>query len=95
MRTIKELLQVMLDNPQHFDSGLCYWIGNCYLSGLINGKEHSILDIYIEKNKPSTFSSFERFKQELLIRSFWWKKGDIKPRIEWLKKHIKKNSWKN
>ena len=45
MRTIKELLQVMLDNPQHFDSGLCYWIGNCYLSGLINGKEHSILDI--------------------------------------------------
>ncbi len=92
MRTIKELLQVMLDNQKYFVSGLCNLVDNICLKDLISMKEHRILLNYVKENKPSTFSSFERFKQEICAEAYWWKKGNINPRIKWLKKHIKQNS---
>jgi len=38
---------------------------------------------YIKKNKPLNFRT-------LLGCSYYWKTGDIKPRIKWLEKHINK-----
>lgn len=89
MRTIKELLQIMLDNQQYFQTGLCGWSNSIKLSST---EEYDKLHSYIRNNKPSAFSSFERFTQELNLEPYWWKKGNIKPRINWIKKHIKKNS---
>ena len=92
MRTIKELLQIMLDNPQHFDEGLCRWTNNLYIENLINGNEYWTLIDYIKANRPSIFSSFDVFKQKIIGQSYYyWGIGKIEPRIEWLKKHINKN----
>ena len=92
MRTIKELLQIMLDNPQHFEYGLCMWAINLCEEGLITGKERKLLKDYIKVNEPFIFSSFDVFKEKVIDQSYYyWGIGKIEPRIEWLKKHINKN----
>ncbi len=91
MRTIKELLQIMLDNPQHFDYGLCRWAVNLYCGELITSEEYWILRNYIKVNKPFIFSSFDVLNQRISSNPYYWKVGKIEPRIEWLKKHINKN----
>lgn len=89
MRTIKELLQLMLDNPQLFDRGLCFWTNGLYGAGLIGLYELDELDDYIAKNRPSMFSSIDAYLRS--NTGYYWKCGRIKPRIKWLKKHIVKN----
>lgn len=91
MRTIKELLQIMLSNPQHFDEGLCRWTNNLYSRELINGKEYWVLKDYIKANKPFIFSSFDVLNQRISSSPYYWEVGKIEPRIKWLKKHINKN----
>ena len=49
-RSIKELLQLMLDNQDCFDRGLCYWIVNLYYKGKISYSELNLLSVYIIKN---------------------------------------------
>lgn len=90
MRSIKELLQIMLDNKQYFFSGLCSWSNEIHCNGLINGYEWKTLREYIDKNRPSKFSSIDAFKSRK--SGYYWKNGNINPRIKWIKKHIKKNS---
>lgn len=85
MRTIKELLQLMLDNVDVIkdrEKGLCYVINYLFGNQIINSNEQDILDVYINDNKP--------WYKTLHI--FWWKPGDIAPRKRWLEKHIKKQS---
>jgi hypothetical protein len=89
-RSIKELLQLMLDNQHCFDEGLCKWASKLYPVGIITLAEFFILLNYIRANKPSMFSSFEGFKWR--FRKYYWKPGNIVPRIKWLLYHIKKNS---
>ncbi len=84
-RTIKELLTVMLENI-HFESGLCWWICNLYWKGIISSKEYHILKDYVLSNKPITF--YRMFGK----LDYYWRVGNINPRIRWIKKHIKKNS---
>ena len=60
MRTIKELLQVMLNNQKFFRTGLCAWANSIEFSSI---EEYDRLHNYIKENKPSAFSSLERFSQ--------------------------------
>jgi len=84
MRTNKELLELMLENQQNFHSGLCAWIISMYLRGIITTEEYYEFKKYLNQNKPITFHR--------IFSAFWWKQGDINPRIKWIKKHIKKLS---
>lgn len=86
MRSIKELLQLMLDNQQRFDYGLCHWSDALYGNGIITGSEHTKLKRYIKNNRPFLTRIVRWYDM------YWWKEGDITPRIKWIKKHIKKNS---
>jgi hypothetical protein len=89
-RPIKELLQVMLDNQHLFGEGLCRWKDRLYYwNDLITKKEHDKLGVYIHENRPSKFSSIDAFLSR--DSAYYWKCDDIKPRIKWLKKHLKKN----
>jgi hypothetical protein len=81
---IKKLLQLMLDNQDKFELGLCYWIINLYYKGKISYSESNLLSVYIIKNAPFLYK-INPFKN-----GYYWKKGSITPRIKWLKKHIAK-----
>ncbi|HMT03712.1 MAG TPA: hypothetical protein PKD00_10535 [Burkholderiales bacterium] len=89
-RSIKELLQLMLDNQDYFIIGMCNWIHNLLEDNLINKEEHRILYRYIQSNRPSIFSSIDAFLNRNNL--FYWKSCDINPRLKWIKKHIKKFS---
>jgi len=91
-RSIKELLEIALENEECFNNegGLCGWFSMLCRFQLIDYKEMIILINYAKANKPSIFTSIYRFIHR--NNGFWWKKGDITPRIKWIKKHIKKNS---
>jgi hypothetical protein len=80
-RTIKELLQLMLEHQELFRKGLCMWVGDLCWDKYITSKESDILDKYIQKNRPKNF-------YWLTGDEYYWKDGDIKPRIKWIKKHI-------
>lgn len=88
MRTIKELLQLMLDNKQLFTCGLCGW--NASLKDT-TPDEFYLVKNYILDNKPFTLHRF------FINDRFYWEKGNIKPRIKWLEKHIQiqESQWKN
>jgi len=84
IRTIKELLELILNYPQHFIGGLCIWISNLYIINIINLDERNLLLKYVENNKPSVLHKFIYAEG-----NFWWKYNKIEPRIKWIKKHIK------
>jgi hypothetical protein len=87
-RPIKELLQIMLDNKYQFNYCLCHWsICLCH-NNIITANEKDDLTQYIKDNRPSKFSSLKAY----LSRNspYYWEYEDIKPRIKWLNKHIKK-----
>ena len=95
MRSIKELLELMLKHQDIFETGLCIWlIEMCYPSlpnrKLITNEEYVLLLTYINKNRPSKWSSIDAFAHK--DSNYYWSKGSIKPRIKWIKYHIKKNS---
>ena len=79
MRTIKKLLQLMLDNKIKFESGLCRLSANLHGRSIINENEWFLINKYINENRPINYDL-----------PFYWKKGDVAPRIEWLKEHINK-----
>jgi len=88
VRSIKELLQIMLDNKELFQSGLCYWCNNLFHLEIINHSERIILQKYIANNRPSKYSSLKAYRNR--FSAYYWKREDIKPRIKWIEKHIKK-----
>jgi hypothetical protein len=87
-RSIKELLQVMLDNQSCFTTGLCHWTTDLYYNSLITRNERYILLDYINESRPSMFSSIDTFLSK--DSDYYWKCRNIKPRIKWLKKQISK-----
>lgn len=76
-RPIKELLQLMLDNFDKLDAGLCALIKDLFLEALISKTEANELCAYLFKNKPNT-------------KMHWFPIGEKQPRIEWLQQQIKK-----
>ena len=89
-RNIKELLQVMLDNTRFLRRGLCFYVQSLQNELLLDSHEGKMLLVYIKHNRPSKWSSLNAFRNCNII--FYWDDGDIKPRIKWIKKHIKKVS---
>lgn len=89
-KSIKRLLEVMLENQCLFRSGLCSWSTRLYQHGFITLIELAVIDSYILENRPSRWSSVSAFRSR--SSSYYWAKGDIKPRVSWLKKHIMKQS---
>jgi len=89
-RTIKELLTVMLEHKDAFDLGLCYWTGRLLDSDLIIEGEYDVLKAYILSNKP--ISIYTIINKVFHRTNFYWRPGNINPRIRWIKRHIKKNS---
>ncbi len=86
MRTIKELLTIMLENKGLFSTGLCLWACDVAHRGLINPEEYYVIVVYIKANKP--FTIYRMFAK----LNYYWRPQDIYPRIRWIKRHIKKNS---
>lgn len=89
-RSIKELLQVMLDNQDLFKDGLCLWAISLSIGRKITITERELLSAYIKRNRPFRFSTLETSWN--CIGAYWWNCGNIKPRIKWIEKHIKLNS---
>lgn len=91
MRTIKELLELMLENKNLLRIGLCQWVSDLHwLEAKITKDEKTLLSIYIQEHRPSMFSSIDAFIYR--NKNFYWPASDCVPRIKWIKKHIKKNS---
>lgn len=90
MRSIKELLQVMLDNQDCFIVGLCNWVSQLLYKKKITQEERMFLIKYIQNNRPSKWSSLDAFRHRNL--GMYWCPRNIKPRIKWIEKHIKLNS---
>jgi hypothetical protein len=90
MRSIKELLQVMLDNQDDFRIGLCIWANQLAIEELIVYDEWESLRIYIDNNRPNKWSSLNAFSYR--NTPLYWNSNNIKPRIKWIEKHIKLNS---
>lgn len=88
MRTIKELLELMLDNKQCFGGGLCDWNIKLYTKSLINANEHTLLLEFIKRNRETSYLPLQDFwyKSKGL---YYWKPGKITPRIHWIKYQIK------
>ena len=82
MRTIKELLILLREGAviriQVCQYGLCGtidWMCRCMES--INNDESKVLENYIESHKPDKVCS-----------AFWWPRGELAPRLEFLDKLI-------
>ena len=80
-RTIKELLQLMLDNQELFTTSLCTWKARLYLNDIITTDESISLAIFIDEHRPWV-------KIFQMNSGYYWSKGKIKPRIKWIKKYI-------
>lgn len=71
MRTIPELIRLLLSRPDLFTTGLCAWVANLYERRHLSYSERSDIAYYfIDNGIPPG-----RFK---------WPKGRIRPRLEWL-----------
>jgi len=90
MRPINELLELLLNNKSSFRYGLCSWVSNLKYRNILSRQEGALLLDYIDNNRPSKWSSIDAFIHR--NKGFFWKEGDINPRIKWIKKHIKLNS---
>jgi hypothetical protein len=84
-RTINELLKLMLDNQNFFSCGLCGWANTMYHGDKINKTEYMKLRGYIDLNEPFTFHKLRNPDSR-----FYWKIGELAPRVRWIKKHIKR-----
>lgn len=77
-RSVKELLELMLEHQGLFYSGLCSWIYSMRNKSLISDKEYCLLRDYIRANKPENKTNF------------WWEHSKITPRINWINTQIEK-----
>lgn len=85
-RSIKELLQVLLDNQDLFVFGLCQWNKTCWNNGLIIYKEFLMIREYININRPDNeYTRLIGFNS-----GYYWFPGDLEIRIRWLNEHIAK-----
>jgi hypothetical protein len=80
MRTTKELLELTLRGMDNglFRKGLCGLIDRLRRENFIGLEEWYHLSNYINQNSPKKTYDY----------MWYWKPGNKKPRIKWLKKHI-------
>lgn len=92
MRSNKELQQILLDNIHTFDTGLCKWLSELYLNDIITTEELDYILVLFEKNRPHYKFYHKLFNPDKIQPKesiYWWKMGYIKPRIKFIKKHLK------
>lgn len=91
MRSIKELLEIMLQHKHLFYKGLCFWGERLELNSIITKKEGELLYEYIKCNRPDYFS-WTNFinKHDGHNLAYFFPCDKIKPRIHWIKRHIKR-----
>jgi hypothetical protein len=77
-RSIKSLLMILLSESSNIKSGLCHLVDTLYDNGKISREETNKLLRFISANKP------------LNACAYYWKKGLIEPRVQWLEEQIKK-----
>lgn len=78
MRTEKELWQVVLNHQEYFKTGLCGWINNMRMFGILTDEESDLINYRIitdKRNIPFRFWLGEMF--------------EIQPRIDWINNRIK------
>ena len=84
MKTIKELLELLLDQYQNNPDGnirckgLCYAITTIRYHDLIILEEEALLRIYLR----------EKYIKYPNLTGYWWPKCKIKPRVEFLQELI-------
>ena len=83
-RTIKELLELVLENISIMRFGICSVVWDLYDDDTITLDEYNDLNDYIDANRGSHYYRPER--------CYFWKPGLKRPRIAWLKKHIELNT---
>jgi hypothetical protein len=76
MRTMPELLNVMLENQGKFGDGLCLWAFRIYLNGLMRNDEYVSILEYIKEHRPN--------KRNLHS----WKRNELQPRIDWINEQL-------
>ena len=69
------LLYLLLFHKKHFEYGLCGFITDLWKKDIIDVEEYYILKNWIKNNRPEDTS----------YGSFWFKMGELKPRIDYLK----------
>lgn len=77
-KTAKFLLELSEKYPDHFKTGYCEFIVNRYNKMYINDEEYYRLRNFVRNNKPKEATD-----------AFWFEKGDLQSRIEYLKNFIK------
>lgn len=86
MRTTKELLQVMLDNIDMLESGLCYYVAALSRNSIISYSEYDHLIKYLDACLPD-----RKYRGIYIDRlEYCFPYGEKEPRIEWLKQQIEK-----
>jgi len=85
MRSEKELLQVLLDNIDKLEYGLCLLIIILKENSLISEQEEEILNEFISNKAPERYHSIRKYRM-----AYNWESGEKQPRIDWLNEQIAK-----
>ena len=72
--SISEIIDIVLENQDLFETGLCKWMSNLYMTDKLTWWEYRRLYDVMLRNS---------FKRQIGV--YWWEEGDIQPRIEFLK----------
>jgi len=97
-KELKRLLLLVLEDFKfNTYSGLCRCIGDLYKHDDITMEEENLLLDYIWKHRPWNKLFCHRqfapvIKNSSVIECFLWESYVKEPRIQWLNKHIKRNS---
>lgn len=78
MRTIKQLLELMLEHQELFGTGLCRWVLTLHEDNFISTDEYYFFTKYIKDHKPL-----------YTVGIYYWKRCEIAPRIKWINTQIK------
>lgn len=97
-RSIKQLLQLLIDNKSFFREGLCYLVRSVYREGKITNFERFLLSEFISEFMPPKEREFIfDFKCQKGNGLFYFASGSWEPREEWLKDKISNyvlmNTW--
>lgn len=80
-RSIKQLLQLLLDNQQLFITGICHWRQRLYILDFITLCECDLLMKHLDSNLPP--------KMYGAVGEYSWPPFKIEPRIAWIETQIK------
>ena len=82
MRSTKELLEVLLDQYQNNRLEYIQWSGLCFAIISIGGR---VID---QNEKDALLKVIKANRPESAEPLYWWPKGEVEPRIEFLKQLI-------